>query len=42
MTCSGDTLVAGNNFAGDIKIRYQKQGSALNQTVTGTIRTNIV
>ena len=42
MTCSGDTLVAGNNFAGDIKIRYQKQGSALNQTVTGTIRTNII
>ncbi|HLC73872.1 MAG TPA: hypothetical protein VJH20_04530 [Candidatus Nanoarchaeia archaeon] len=39
--CSGD-LTAGDNYAGDIIIKYYKSGSSLNQTATGTIRTNII
>ena len=39
--CSG-TLTAGDNYAGDIIIKYYKSGSSLNQTATGTIRTNII
>ncbi|MEK6792404.1 MAG: hypothetical protein AABX96_02945 [Nanoarchaeota archaeon] len=31
-------LTSGNNFAGDIKITYKKQGSTLNQISTGTLR----
>ena len=38
--CTG-TLTSGNSFAGNIQITYSKQGSQLNQTSTGTIRTSI-
>ncbi|MGV8142699.1 MAG: hypothetical protein ACP5NS_03635 [Candidatus Pacearchaeota archaeon] len=37
-TCYGTPLTVGNNFAGDIQVKYNKVGSNLNQSTTGTIR----
>ena len=42
-SCGGTgALTSGNNFAGNIKIYYYKVGSLLNQTTSGTIRSNII
>ncbi len=38
--CVG-TVTLGNNYAGNINILYHRQGSALNQTATGSIRATI-
>jgi uncharacterized protein (UPF0333 family) len=41
IACTGATMTAGENYAGNILITYTKQGSTLTQTSTGTIRAPI-